>query len=198
MIGGSFSQQVLSQYPYIVGIDEAGRGPLFGPVVGSCVYLPVALPARDSKQMSAEARRRLFRQIVDTSIYSVAIATSEEIDRENIFQATHRCFERAIELFLKKYPHPLEKTVFIVDGRGMRLRTKVRYVCIEKADERIVQVSAASIVAKVTRDYLTELGHLLYPEYGFNKHRGYGTAEHVAVIKRRGTTPLHRKSFTIA
>lgn len=192
------AQHLLSYYPYIVGIDEAGRGPLFGPVVASCAYVPHALAARDSKQLSARQRRTLYRKIVSSSIYSIAYASPQEIDRLNIFHATNLCFERAARLFIPKYPFPLEQTLFVIDGRPIKISLPARYICIEKADEKIMPVSAASIVAKVTRDFLTELGHLIYPEYGFNKHRGYGTKEHCAMIRKNGRTPLHRKTFTIA
>jgi len=128
-------------------------------------------------------------------MYSVGAASAEEIDRINILQATIRSFDRAIAAFKKKYTLPWDKTLFIIDGRFVRLSASIQYVCVEKADKSILQVSAASIVAKVTRDYLTELAHLLYPEYGFNLHRGYGTENHMRVIKNRGTIPLHRKSF---
>lgn len=192
------AQKHLSNYPYIIGIDEAGRGPLFGPVVASCVYVPQVLAVRDSKQLSALQRRSLYREIISMSIYAVAYASPEEIDRLNIFQATNLCFQRAIQLFIPKYPFPLDQTLFVIDGRPIKLSTPARYICIEKADEDIMQVSAASIVAKVTRDFLTELGHLVYPEYGFNKHRGYGTKEHCAMIRKNGRTPLHRKTFTVS
>lgn len=128
-------------------------------------------------------------------MYSIGSASAEEIDRINILQATIRSFERAITAFKKRYTLPWDKTLFVIDGRSVAISLPIQYVCIEKADECVMQVGAASIVAKVTRDYLTELTHLLYPEYGFNVHRGYGTKAHIGMLKRRGSIPLHRKSF---
>jgi ribonuclease HII len=188
---------ILRSYPYLVGVDEAGRGPLAGPVVSSCAYLTQSVQAKDSKQLSPEQRKRIYARLQKYSLYSFGFASAGEIDQINIYQATLRSFDRAIEAFLKKYSLPPDKTLFVIDGPPVPLSAKVQYICIEKADEHLEPVSAASILAKVTRDHFSELMHLLYPEYLFNKHRGYGTKEHRRALRKRGYSPLHRKSFTV-
>jgi len=193
----SAAQSILRRYSYIVGVDEAGRGPLAGPVVSGCVYLTKSVHARDSKQLSPTLRKSIYAQLHTDSLYSLGIASADEIDRLNIHQATLRSFERAIAAFVRKYSLPPHQTLFVIDGRHVPISIPVAYLCVEKADQYIEPVSAASILAKVTRDYLTELMHLLYPAYLFNKHRGYGTREHAQAIRKNGYTPLHRRSFVL-
>lgn len=168
-----------------------------GPVVSGCVYLTKSVRARDSKQLNPVQRKKLYAQLKTHALCSLGIASAGEIDRLNIHQATLRSFERAIAAFLRRYALPPEKTLFVIDGRHVPLSIPIPYLCIEKADQCIEPVSAASILAKVTRDYFTELIHLLYPEYLFNKHRGYGTREHAQAITKNGYTPLHRRSFVL-
>lgn len=180
----------------IVGVDEAGRGPLAGVVVGCALFLKQKPPAevRDSKELSATSREKLFCWIVDNSVFSVKTAATEEIDNVNILQATFLTFNRAIEELLRKAPD-LQKATFIIDGGLFRTTQDINYRCMEKADQKIKAVSCASIVAKVTRDYLMELADFLCPQWNFTKHKGYPTKKHISLIEKYDLSPFHRKSF---
>jgi ribonuclease HII len=180
----------------IVGIDEAGRGPLAGAVVGCALYLkrnPPFVP-RDSKELSPLAREAMFNWLIENSTFSVAIATPEEIDRVNILEATFLTFNRAINGIIKKNL-ALENASFIVDGNIFRTNLNIRYTCIEKADKTVKEVSCASIIAKVTRDHLMGLIDFIYPQWNFYKHNGYPTREHREMLKLKSLTEFHRRSF---
>tara|TARA_B100000315_G_C14587491_1_gene593857 strand:- start:1235 stop:1831 length:597 start_codon:yes stop_codon:yes gene_type:complete len=181
----------------IVGIDEAGRGPLAGMVVACALYLKNKpdFKVRDSKLISASKREEIFSWLIDNAEFAVGIADSEEIDEINILNATMLAFDRAIKKLLNKFPH-LVKANFIVDGNLFKTDLKIKYTCIVKADRTILEVSSASIVAKVVRDHLMQGVDFLYPEWGFAKHKGYPTSEHFALIKKHSLTPFHRISFS--
>lgn len=176
----------------IAGVDEAGRGPLAGPVVAAAVILddlnPVAGLA-DSKQLSSQRRERLFDEIRAKALcFAVAQASVEEIDALNILQATLLAMRRAVEGLR------LAPKLVLVDGN--RLPTlSVRCEAIVKGDALVAAISAASILAKVTRDRWCDSYDLQYPAYGFAQHKGYGTAQHLAALKTHGACPQHRKSF---
>jgi ribonuclease HII len=174
------------------GVDEAGRGPLAGPVVAAAVMLdenrPIAGLA-DSKKLSAARRDRLYDTIRAQALCcSVAQATVEEIDRLNILQATMLAMQRAVQGLR------LKPKLVLVDGNRLPV-LDVRAEAIVQGDDKVQAISAASILAKVTRDRgLTDL-HEQYPLYGFDRHKGYGTAQHLEALHRWGPCPAHRRSF---
>lgn len=177
---------------HIGGIDEAGRGPLAGPVVAACVILPEGCfieQLNDSKKITASVRDKLFDIIKNEAVdYGVGIISPEEIDEINILNATKRAMTEAVSK-LKTKPDFL-----IIDA--VELPLPVEQLSVNKGDSLSISVAAASIVAKVTRDRWMEEAHKLYPQYRFDKHKGYGTREHIEAIKKYGLCPIHRKSFT--
>ena len=176
----------------ICGVDEAGRGPLAGPVVAAAVILDPAHPIAglaDSKKLSAKKRESLAAQIHTHALaWCVAEATVEEIDTLNILQATLLAMQRAVA-GLSITPHEA-----LIDGnRCPQLAVPAR--AIVGGDATVAEISAASILAKTTRDAGLLVLHAAYPQYGFDRHKGYGTAEHLAALHAYGPTPQHRKSF---
>ena len=172
------------------GIDEAGRGPLCGNVVAGCVALPpepLIMGVDDSKKLSAKRREELYGRIVETALYwGVGEATPEEIDTLNILEATKLAMRRAAE----KVP----AEVFLIDAvRSVGLRGAERPII--HGDAVSYAIAAASILAKVTRDREMEIENEKYPEYGFARHKGYGTKEHIEALKKYGPCPIHRRSF---
>lgn len=180
----------------IVGLDEAGRGPLAGVVATCALYLKIMPPftVRDSKELSPLVREKIFHWLLDNALYSVDIATVEEIDTCNILEATMLAFNRSIRNLIKKAPQ-LKKAVFIIDGNIFRTDLSIDYRCVEKADKTVKEVSCASIMAKVSRDYLMYVADFLYPQWHFNKHKGYPTKEHFSLIEQHELSPLHRHTF---
>ena len=174
------------------GVDEAGRGPLAGPVVVAAVILPSQYELEsldDSKRLSALKRERLAPLIEAQAIaYSVEFVEIDEIDRVNILQATLNGMRRAVENL-----EPAPGRVMIDGNRAPRLSCEVNTVI--GGDGLIPSISAASVLAKVYRDRLMESMHLLYPEYGFDRHKGYPTAHHLERLRALGPCPIHRKSF---
>jgi len=184
--------RVAEPHPAVVaGIDEAGRGPLAGPVVAAAVVLGKSLPRGlgDSKQKTERQRNRLFEDILGTAdAVGLGIASVEEIETLNILQATLVAMERAVD-DLPIYPESI-----LVDGKHCP-SVKCCATAIVGGDAYVPSISAASIVAKVTRDrILVELGEL-YPEYGFAKHKGYPTAAHLDALGRYGVSDVHRRTF---
>jgi ribonuclease HII len=188
-------QQVALQWGatgLVAGVDEAGRGPLAGPVMAAAVILddlhPIAGLA-DSKQLSASKRERLFDEIRAKALcFAVAQASVEEIDQLNILQATLLAMRRAVEGLR------LAPKLVLVDGNRLPV-LPMRAEAIVKGDSLIAAISAASILAKVTRDRWCDEMAAQYPAYGFAQHKGYGTAQHLAALQSQGATPLHRKTF---
>jgi ribonuclease HII len=176
----------------MAGVDEAGRGPLAGPVVAAAVVLdeehPIAGLA-DSKKLSAAKRERLFDEIRAKSLcFCVAQASVEEIDALNILQATLLAMKRAVAGLR------LKPNLVLVDGNRLPV-LDVRAEAIVKGDAKVQAISAASILAKVTRDRYMDEQHHHYPQYGFDRHKGYGTDTHMAALRQHGACPLHRRSF---
>ncbi len=176
----------------IAGVDEAGRGPLAGPVVAAAVILdPDNIPdgIADSKVLEAEVRRDLYRKILATSRVGVGVASVEVIDSENILNAALRAMADAVADL------PCRPKLVLVDGNKTPPQLKCPSRAIVRGDAKCLSIAAGSIVAKVTRDaMMVELARE-FPNYGFEKHKGYGTAEHQAAIVRHGVTPHHRRSF---
>jgi len=176
----------------IAGVDEAGRGPLAGPVVAAAVILDDLKPIKglnDSKQLTALARERLYIEIHAKALcFCIAQASVEEIDELNILQATMLAMRRAVE-GLRLRPNKV-----LVDGN--RLPTlKIAAEAVVKGDAKVKAISAASILAKVYRDQLCRELHLQHPQYGFDGHKGYPTPAHLAALKEHGACPHHRRSF---
>ena len=187
------------RFKYIAGIDEAGRGPLAGPVVAGCVVFK-DLPdfdLQDSKRLSSKKRESLFFKIKQSSWFSFGLVNAEVIDEINILNAAHLAFSKAIKAFLGKYQIGKEDILFIIDGPFFKpfLGIDVYYNCVVKADTFIPEVSAASILAKVLRDKIMISYGKVFPCWGFSRHKGYPTLEHRNRIKINGLSPLHRRSF---
>lgn len=176
----------------IAGVDEAGRGPLAGPVVAAAVILDESKPIvglADSKKLTAKTRERLYDEIRAKAVcFSIAEATVEEIDRLNILQATMLAMRRAVD-GLRLKPH-----LVLVDGNRLPVLA-MRAEAIVKGDAKIAAISAASILAKVHRDRWCADFHEQYPMYGFATHKGYGTVVHLAALRAHGACPQHRTSF---
>ena len=176
----------------ICGIDEAGRGPLAGPVVAGAVILPKnsrILYLNDSKKLSEKRREELFVRIQKEALaWSVGIAGPERIDEINILQATYEAMRKAIQGLPQKPDLLLNDAVTIRD-------VEIVQIPIVKGDAKSLSIAAASILAKVTRDHMMMEYDKIYPEYGFGKHKGYGTAAHMEAIRRFGPCPIHRRTF---
>jgi ribonuclease HII len=175
----------------VAGIDEAGRGPWAGPVVAAAVVLDrdrVPPGLADSKTLSAAARARLHAAIRHCAAVGIGMATVEEIDRLNIREATFLAMARALEAL------PVRPAFALVDGNGMP-RLSCPAQCVVKGDARSLSIAAASIIAKVERDRLMDELGADHPGYGWERNRGYGTAEHAAALASLGITPHHRRSF---
>lgn len=182
-----------SGYRYICGVDEAGRGPLAGPVCAAAVILPVDIQIEglnDSKKLSEKKREQLYDVIIDRAVsYSVAFGTLEEIEEYNILNATYLAMNRAIKGLRIKPDFAL------IDGNRVPKDIKIPCETIVKGDFKSASIAAASILAKVTRDRLLVQYDEKYPEYNFKKHKGYGTKEHYEAIKKYGVCDVHRLSF---
>jgi len=177
---------------FICGVDEAGRGPLAGPVVCASVIMPLDNPILgiyDSKKLSQKKREDLYKEIIDKAIcYNTAIIDNTTIDNVNILNATKKGMQNAI-LGLKISPN-----LILVDAvKGLDIKRD--YTPIIKGDATSYNIAAASILAKVTRDNLMAEYCATYPQYGFSKHKGYGTASHIQALKELGACPIHRRSF---
>ena len=178
---------------YICGIDEAGRGPLAGPVVVGAVILPensFIEGVNDSKKISEKKREKIYDQIIQDAIaYSVGIVDQNKIDEINILNATKLALKIALEGLSQK------PEVIMVDALNNIDTLGIPYISVVKGDAKNYCIAAASIIAKVTRDRIMKEWDEIYPIYGFSKHKGYGTAEHIRIIKENGPCILHRKSF---
>ncbi len=179
-----------------MGIDEAGRGPLAGPVAACalCLRNNFPFPVKDSKKLQVSKREFLFSWILGNCHYAVGLAGREEVENFNILGATYLAAERATKKLIRKFPG-LAKARFIVDGNSFKTSLKIKYSCLKKADEKIAEVACASIVAKVTRDYLMSVADFIYPQWNFSKHKGYPTKEHYELIRKHKLSPFHRRSF---
>lgn len=177
----------------IAGIDEAGRGPLAGPVVAAAVIFPAGFRPdqriTDSKKLTDRLREELFTIITQSALaYAIADTDAPTIDRINILQATRLAMRKAVEAL----PHPPDH--LLIDGIST-IESPLSQTTIIKGDSLSVSIAAASILAKVSRDRLMQDYHLLYPNYGFDRHKGYGSAAHMAALRQYGPCPIHRVSF---
>ena len=178
---------------YVCGIDEAGRGPLAGPVVVASVMLPensMIEGVNDSKKISESKREKLYDVILSEAIsYGIGIIYQDEIDEINILQATKKGLHEAVANM------EIKPNVILVDALTGIDTLGIPYKSIIKGDAKSYSIGAASIIAKVTRDRIMREWDKVYPEYGFAGHKGYGTAKHIEAIKKYGLTPIHRRSF---
>ncbi len=187
----------------IAGLDEAGRGPLAGPVAAGCVIFRSCGPfpkADDSKKLSPKRREALFEEIKNMSEgWGVGLADNEEIDRINILQATYLAMRRAVDDAIARAKEKLKES-FVLPGTVLVDHVhvpglKLKQLSVTHGDALSVTIGAASILAKVTRDRLMEEYDKIYPGYGFAAHKGYGTAAHYAAIRELGISPIHRRTF---
>ncbi|MBR0415373.1 MAG: ribonuclease HII [Clostridia bacterium] len=190
----AYEEEALAEgYEVVCGIDEAGRGPLAGPVCAACVVLPKGMVlegVNDSKKLSEKKRDALYDVIKEQALdYGIAFASEKEIDEINILQATFLAMRRAVEKLQKVQPD-----IALIDGNktpGLAIAER----CIIKGDGKSANIAAASILAKVTRDrYMLDLAKQ-YPQYQFEKHKGYGTKLHYEMIEKYGVSDIHRRSF---
>ena len=175
----------------ICGVDEAGRGPLAGPVVAAAVILPEEHQIsglNDSKKLTEKNRVKLYKEISDLAQISIGIVSHRIIDKNNILNATYLAMEKAI-LGLKTKPD-----LSLIDGYGLP-NNNIKNEGIIRGDSKVESISAASIIAKVTRDILMQKIDPIFPEFKFAKHKGYGTKYHIEILKKLKATPIHRKSF---
>ncbi len=179
----------------ICGVDEAGRGPLAGPVVAAAVILPPDFDRGgidDSKRLTAGQREKQFARIIgECYVYGVGIVFPEEIDRINILQASFEAMRQAIAQL------DMVPDFVLVDGDKAIPKLALPQQAIIGGDGKVVAIACASIIAKVTRDRMMCEYHLQYPQYGFDRHKGYPTPEHRRMIERYGAIDIHRKSFTL-
>lgn len=187
---------------YPAGLDEAGRGPLAGPVVAGAIMIKTKsfslFPVRDSKKLSARKREELFKILTNHPEleWGIGIVSEKVIDRINIFEATKLAMKKALKSLEKKLKKE-SVNFLILDGNFRLDNVGISQKSIVKADEKVFSCAAASIIAKVTRDRIMEKYHKKYPVYCFNKHKGYPTKLHFRLIKKHGASPIHRKSFRL-
>lgn len=179
-------------YEYICGVDEAGRGPLCGPVVAAAVILPKHVcieGVNDSKKISEKKREKLYDDIMKGAIaVGIGISDVDVIEKVNILNATKIAMKKAIESLSIKPDYVL------IDG-NQKIDIDILQETVVSGDAKSESIASASIIAKVTRDRMLRKFDEMYPEYGFAKHKGYGTKAHIEAIKKYGLTPIHRKSF---
>lgn len=191
-----FELEILAEkegYKFVCGVDEAGRGPLAGPVCAAAVILDTSVDIdgiNDSKKLSEKKREVLYDVIKEKALaFGIAFASVEEIEEHNILNATYLAMNRAIEQL------KLKADFALIDGNRVPKDIKIDCKTVVKGDAKSMSVAAASILAKVTRDRLLLEYDEKYPQYGFAKHKGYGTAEHIAAIREFGVSEVHRPSF---
>ena len=199
MITPTFDKEIKLRkngYKFIAGIDEVGRGPLAGPVVAcAAIILQAELKTfkgiRDSKQLSERQREKFYKILTNDSqvYYGIGIVSEKIIDKINILQATFLAMKKAVEN-LKVKPDFL-----LIDGKWTLENYPISQTAIPKGDQNIFSIAAASIIAKVTRDRMLVKLRQKYPQYGFEKHKGYGTKLHLEMLKKYGPCEIHRKSF---
>ena len=185
-------EHTYGEFDYICGIDEAGRGPLAGPVVAGAVILPKdcrILYINDSKKLSEKRRNELFDIIKEEAVtYGIGIIDAARIDEINILQATYEAMRSAINN-LNPLPDILLNDAVTIP------KVDIKQVPIIKGDAKSISIAAASVLAKVTRDRIMEEYDKKYPEYGFAKHKGYGTKQHIQALEQFGASPIHRRTF---
>ncbi len=202
-----YETQALDQgLRFIFGVDEAGRGPLAGPVVASAVYLKTfhfENRIDDSKKMSARQREAAFHEIYDKAYVGIGVISEVVIDTVNILNAAYLAMDAAVRQLISYLPEDQsraddfkQRTILLIDGNGFRTQLPYRFKTIVSGDAKSLSIACASIVAKVYRDRVMENYHQIYPKYGFDQHKGYGTQMHRDAIMQYGVSKIHRRSFT--
>ncbi len=192
---------MVSNLKFTIGIDEAGRGPLAGPVVSAAVIIKKRIKGvKDSKALTPKARDVLFQQIIDNSIaFGIGLSTPEEIDKINILKATLLSMQRALASlqmnYRMKFGKEIVNALVLVDGNKTVPDITFPEKAIVKGDVKIYEISASSIIAKVTRDRVMTALSKKYPDYGFEKHKGYATESHRKAILQFGPSKIHRRTF---
>ncbi len=185
-------------FDVIIGVDEAGRGPLAGPVVAAAVALNSPRFKNridDSKKLTPLAREKAFPEIIKMSLFGIGIVNEKVIDRVNILVATRIAMEQAVASLMNKLKPPGSCRIHIIVDGNMALNTALPYTKIIKGDSKSKSIACASILAKVIRDRIMKLYDRVYPQYRFIRHKGYPTKEHRAILKRLGPCLIHRKTF---
>lgn len=181
-------------FTLVAGIDEAGRGPLAGPVVAACCILkglPFTTEVNDSKLLSPKKRETAYREIILKTFFSIGIVKSDLIDKINIYNATKLAMEKAVKNL------SLVPDYLLIDGNISLPNISIPQKLLIKGDSRSLSIASASIIAKVTRDRIMAYYHEYFPHFGFFKHKGYGTREHYRVLKYIGPSLVHRRSFNL-
>ena len=199
------NQAIQKGFRFVVGIDEAGRGPLAGPVVASAVILKERRfknKIQDSKQMTPEERETTFHEIFEKAYIGVGIMNESVIDADNILQATFHAMNRAVTDLVSRLPTEVQRSEtfskdihLIIDGNRFRSEHPFSYQTVIDGDNLCRSVSCASIIAKVIRDRILMVYDRIFPQYGFKQHKGYATAGHRQAIKQHGLSLIHRKTF---
>ena len=186
-------------YDLIIGVDEAGRGPLAGPVVAAAVALKTTSFKNridDSKKLSLNSREKAFGEIVKKSIFGISVVSEKVIDRVNILRATRQAMQDAVISLIDKIKSPSSPSIHVIVDGNMSLDLAWPSTDIIKGDTKSKSIAAASILAKVTRDRIMLKYDSIYPEYSFARHKGYPTEGHRAILKKIGPSAIHRKSFS--
>ncbi|MFH0762663.1 MAG: ribonuclease HII [Candidatus Omnitrophota bacterium] len=188
-------------YNFIIGVDEAGRGPLAGPVVAAAVILKGNRRFKnridDSKKLTPLAREEAFLELSRKAVFGIGIMSEKVIDRVNILQATRLAMEQAVISLLKKMNFPKSANPYIITDGRIPLNIALPCKGIIGGDRKSKTIAAASIFAKVTRDRIMKMYDLVFPQYGFEKHKGYPTREHIRKLKKLGPSLIHRQSFHV-
>lgn len=199
-MNSEYEWNIWKNHDLVCGIDEAGRGPLAGPVVAAAVVFPRWFNAEtaqlteinDSKKLTAERRNELVPAIKSAALYwALGVVDHETIDELNILNATMKAMNQAI-MALPELPDFL-----LIDGNRFKTSLHIPFQTVVKGDGRVLSIAAASILAKEHRDQLMKGYGIIYPAYGFERHAGYATAAHVEAIRRHGRSPIHRRSFKL-
>ena len=190
-------------FKLVIGVDEAGRGPLAGPVVAAAVLLRTTKflsPINDSKKLSPSLREKAFHEIQGKAYVGIGIMSESVIDRCNILNATFIAMQRAVGQLMFKIPqkiHISDHVCLLIDGNQFKSSLPYAYQTIIKGDEKVLSIMCASIVAKVTRDRILNIYDHIFPHYGFKQHKGYATQEHRQRLKKFGPCAIHRRSFEL-
>ena len=202
------TQATIDGLRFVFGVDEAGRGPLAGPVVASAVWLKTYdfdSPINDSKKMTPKNRARAFHEIYEKAWVGIGMISESVIDEVNILNASFLAMQAAIGDLLRHLPADIvvDKTFpqqvrLLIDGNAFKSQLPFNYQTIVGGDGKSLSIACASIIAKVYRDRVMDNYHRVFPQYGFDQHKGYPTASHREAIKEHGLSGIHRKSFSLA